>query len=180
MLDKKEKELIQRLKRGDKDALQLVYEEYGEYLLALAYSLSYNKSFAEDVLHDVFVKFAERVVKLNLRVSLKSYLRTCVVNRIRDIWRQIRIWDSLVANTSLNCVDPPEQEMLDEELQCLDRAMAQLSYEQREVIILRFQENMKFNDIALLLDIPLNTVRSRYQRGIKKLKKLLDNPTGRQ
>lgn len=85
-----EKSLIERLRYGEKDALWNVYEMYGEYLLTLAFSLLYDKSLAEDVLHDIFVKFAGRSVKLRLRVSLKNYLRACVVNRIRDLHSERR------------------------------------------------------------------------------------------
>lgn len=176
MLDDKEKELIQRLKHGDKNALRRVYEEYSEYLLALAFSLSYDKSLAEDVLHDVFVKFAERVVKLKLRESLKNYLRACVVNRIRDIQRRPRKPAEGTRSTSWDWANPCKQATIDDELQRVDRAMAQLTFEQRKVIILHEQEDMKFKEIALFLDISVNTVNSRYRRGMKKLQTMLDCP----
>jgi RNA polymerase sigma-70 factor (ECF subfamily) len=176
MLDSKEKELIRRLKRGDRDALRRVYEKYRKYLLVLAFSLLYDKSLAEDALHDVFVKFAECVVKLKLRESLKNYLRACVVNRIRDIQRRPRKQAEGIRSTSWDWANPCTQATIDDELQRVDRAMAQLPFEQREVIILHEQEDMKFKEIALFLDISVNTVSSRYRRGMKKLQTMLDCP----
>ncbi|UCE46598.1 MAG: RNA polymerase sigma factor [Phycisphaerales bacterium] len=175
MLDAKEEELIRRLKRGDRNALRDVYEQHSEYLLALAFSLLHEKSLAEDVLHDVFVKFAARAVKLRLRVSLKNYLRACVVSRIRDLHRRRKIRTRKPASSISDCIAPSTQAEFDELSQCIDSAMARLPYEQREVIVLHVQENMSLTDKGLMLDISPNTVKSRYQRGIKKLQVWLEH-----
>lgn len=57
--------------------------------------------------------------------------------------------------------------------------MAELPYEQREVIVLHVLEDMKLADIGLMLDISPNTAKSRYRRGIKKLQILLKDMIGR-
>jgi len=52
-------------------------------------------------------------------------------------------------------------------------ALENLPLEQREVIVLHLQGDMKFRQIAAMLDIPINTVQSRYRYGMEKLRQLL-------
>ena len=79
-----DKMLIWGFKRGSSDALQRIYEKYVVYLVTLATALLNDVNTAEDIVHDVFVSFAQSAGRLRMEGSLKAYLATCVVNRIRD------------------------------------------------------------------------------------------------
>ena len=83
-----DKWLIWKLKHGSCNALQLIYEKYKNDLLALAIALSNDKKSAEDIVHDVFVAFAQLASKLQLKDSLKGYLLTSVANRVRNSGRE--------------------------------------------------------------------------------------------
>jgi len=84
-----EDELLKlRFKAGSIDALQRIYEKYRDYLLTLA--MSNDAATAEDIVHDVFVAFAQSGSKFRLHGSLRAYLAACVVNRIRDQARAAR------------------------------------------------------------------------------------------
>ena len=82
-----DKLLVRKLKHGDGEALHRIYEKYKNELLALSVALSGDRTLAEDVVHDVFVSFAEFAGRLQLRGSLKSYLSSCVANRVRSLAR---------------------------------------------------------------------------------------------
>jgi RNA polymerase sigma-70 factor (ECF subfamily) len=62
-----------------------------------------------------------------------------------------------------------------EQLKQLSDAMAQLPFDQREVIMLHFQAAMTFKTIAESLDISVNTAKSRYRYGMDKLRLLFEN-----
>jgi RNA polymerase sigma-70 factor (ECF subfamily) len=172
-----DKLLVWKLKRGNSDALQQIYEKYKRILLALAIALSNDRDAAEDVVHDVFVSFAEFAEKLQLRASLKSYLLSCTANRVRNLHREkyqqaIRL-DA--TETIGSDSDGPEQiAIASEELQQVGRAMVRLSYEQREVIILHLQCGMRFRAIAQSQGVSINTIQSRYRYGLNKLRSLLN------
>ncbi|MHC4284748.1 MAG: sigma factor-like helix-turn-helix DNA-binding protein, partial [Planctomycetota bacterium] len=71
--------------------------------------------------------------------------------------------------------DGPEQMAIaSEELQRVGRAMFRLSYEQREIIILRLQGGMRFRAIARSQGVSINTIQSRYRYGLNKLRSLLN------
>ena len=169
--------LLWRFKHGSRDALRCIYEKYKNDLLALAIALSNDKAGAEDVVHDVFVSFAEFVVKLQLRGSLKSYLSSCVANRVRNLNRPgpqqtIGLDEAEVIGQDLD--GPVRMAISSEQSQRITYAMAQLPYEQREAIILHLLSGMRFGTIAKRQNVSVNTIQSRYRYGLGKLQSILN------
>jgi len=166
-----------KFKCGSKDALRRIYEKYLNRLLTLAMALLNDAGAAEDVVHDVFVCFAESAENFKLAGSLKSYLTTCVINRARDRIRAnqrgpMRLDESDPLSSNL---DGPEHSIIcSEESQRLNHAIAQLPDKQREVIVLRLKGEMKFRDIAKLHGVSINTIQGRYRYGLNKLRSILD------
>jgi RNA polymerase sigma-70 factor (ECF subfamily) len=174
--------LIWRLKRGNVDALGRIYEKYESDMLAVAINLLGNRHTAQDILHDVFVGFAESAHKLSIYGSLRSYLITCTLNRCRDWHRSLRQTlasmppDFPAASTDL---DPANRIIADETAFRLAAAMAELPIDQREVILLHIRGGMRFNAIAKQLNVSINTVQSRYRYGLQKLRSLLNGEVER-
>ena len=178
-----EDELLKwRFKCGSREALCRIYEKYEDYLLTLAMALLNDISVAEDIVHDVFVSFAKSSENFKLRGSLKSYLATCVSNRARDQIRRDQRQPIGLNEVSLLSSDterPDRQLSQSEELQQLSNAIAELPYEQREVIVLRLKAGMKFREIAKLHKASINTVQGRYRYGLSKLRSILDGEVRR-
>ena len=172
-----DKLLIWKFKRGSNDALQRIYEKYVVYLVTLATALLNDVSTAEDIVHDVFVWFAQSAGRLRLEGSLKAYLATCVVNRVRDRNRTRRRQPSALDEAHSTCSKssgPELSAVCSEELQQLSRAMAQLPYEQKEVVMLHLHGGMMFKQIAKSQQVSINTVQSRYRYALDKLRSLLN------
>ena len=172
-----DKWLIWKLKHGDSNALRLIYEKYKDDLLALATVLSNDKMSAEDIVHDVFVAFAQLVDKLQLKENLKSYLSTSVANRVRNSRRK-----KAKLTLDLDCLEiaasafnqPDKLAMSSEEFKKISSALLELPYQQREVIILHLQSGLKFKEIANAQHISVNTIQSQYRYGISKLRSILN------
>ncbi|MEA3226516.1 MAG: RNA polymerase sigma factor [Planctomycetota bacterium] len=174
-----DKLLVTRCKRGSRDALRRIYEKYRDSLLILAIALSHDVSLAEDAVHDVFVAFAQNVASFELTGSLKAYLARCVANRVRDLMRTNRSRAKALSpeqarpvGQSLN--EPSQLIACNEELRLLSSALAELPYEQREVIALHIHGQLRFMVIAKSLGISVNTVKGRYRYGIQKLRSILN------
>ncbi len=173
-----DKLLILKFKCGSSEALCRIYRKYGDYLLALAAALLEDVNTAEDVVHDVFCKFIESREKFKLAGSLKNFLATCVVNLARDKLRARRSQPCELDEATATVLDRNEPEhyaIFGEEARHLNHAIAQLSYEQREVIMLHLRGGMKFREIADLQGISINTAKSRYRYGLEKLRTLLSD-----
>jgi RNA polymerase sigma factor (sigma-70 family) len=174
-----DKLLIWRFKSGDKAALARIYEKYKSNLLRIATGLLNETSIAEDVVHDVFVKFAQSSDKLKLGCNLKGYLVTCVANSARNSKRakqRKRAVGLDEIEPAISDLDMPERWIIcNEELDTLNNAMIQLPYPQREVVVLHVQGGMKFRAIAKSQNVSINTVQSRYRYGLDKLRSLLNS-----
>jgi len=170
--------LIWKFKCGSGDALRRIYEKYKTDLLRLATVLLNDISDAEDIVHDVFVAFAQSADTLKLSGNLKSYLLTCVANRARNRNRvnQHRKTVGLdEAEPVVSDAKQPDQWLIcSEELSKWSNTVARLPYEQREVVILRLRAGMTFGEIARLQDISINTVKGRYRYGLNKLRSILN------
>jgi RNA polymerase sigma-70 factor (ECF subfamily) len=172
-----DKLLVWKLKRGNSDALRRIYEKYKDDLLALAIVLSNDRSIAEDVLHDVFVSFAQYAVNLKLQASLKSYLLSCVANRVRSLRSIKSRQKEQTANAEgveYASNEPVKMSILTEQLKQVESALSQLPHQQREVIILHLNSQMRFKEIAQLQGVSINTIQSRYRYGLEKLKSQLN------
>lgn len=170
--------LILKFKRGDRTALQQIYVKYRGYLLTLATALINDGSLAEDVVHDFFVSFAQSADRFRMSGSLKWYLATCVANRARDaIRRRSRLCEGLddMDVLSSNKAGPDMCVIFNEAMQQVNAALEQLPYEQREVVVLHTQGQMKFKTISKHQKVSIKTVLSRYRYGLDKLRKSLNS-----
>ncbi|MHC4647061.1 MAG: RNA polymerase sigma factor [Planctomycetota bacterium] len=169
--------LVQRCKHGSGEALCRIYEKYKRDLVVLAIALTGDTSTAEDIVHDVFVSFAEAVEGFELTGTLKGYLATCVANRARNRNRLKRAQEVTLDEAhalGVDSNDPCASMVCNEELQQLTRAMGQLSYHQREAVILHVRAGMKFREIAKSQGVSLSTAKSRYRYGIDRLRSILN------
>jgi len=178
-----EDELLKwKLRRGSPEALAQVYEKYVDPMLTLAMGLLNDKAAAEDVVQDVFLSFARSARNLNAHGSLRSYLMTSVLNRVRDRRRQ-RQRQAASLDPSVEpvceCGGPDQAAILVEETARLNHAVARLPDEQREVVLLRLKASMKFRDIARLQQTSIGTALGRYRYGLDRLRSLVNGEVNR-
>ena len=139
----------------------------------------HDVSVAEDVVHDVFIRFAQSAETLKIKGSLKAYLRTCVVNGVRNRIRG----DKVRSYVELSEAGPIASEqdgavqwaIVKEEAMGISRALAQIPYDQREAVVLHLHGDMKFREIAKLQAVSAKTIQSRYRYGLDKLRSILDS-----
>ena len=166
MIDVEDELLKWRFRRGSREALARIYEKYVHLLLSVAMGLLNDPRDAEDVVQDAFVSFARNAAGFGIRGSLKAYLATCIINRARDRVRsehsrQRRV-DKYVAESS-DADEPDGSLVYSERCERLSRALAELPYEQREVVVLKVKQEMTLKEIAKLQGVTISTVHGRYR-----------------
>lgn len=181
--------LVFQSKRGSREALTRIYEKYKADLLLLAMGLLNDKTAAEDVVHDVFLSFVRHLDQFRLTGSLKGFLLTCAANHARNWNKAERVRmrvssagsDGAIAKpfgldaATRNVAEGPlENVVCNEELEMLSRALAELPFEQREIVMLHLHGRMTFQAIARAMQISTNTAKSRYRYGIDKLRVTLN------
>jgi len=171
--NKEDRLLLERLRKGYADGLKPIYEKYKIDMLAVAIAMAPDRPTAEDVVHDVFISFAGIARYIKIRKNLKSYLLTCIANRIRNIKKvdchcaaSIGNMDSVVRTNIL----PDHVLTAAEEGERLQQALAALPDSQKEVILLHHMEGLRFQTIAKSQGESINTIQSRYRYGMRKLR----------
>ena len=170
--------LIRRFNAGDMDALRRIYEKYKPALLSVAGALLNDTAAIEDVLHDVFVRFASQAGRFRLNGSLKGYLAICVANRARNVNRQDRQLGSgrLTTGSLRSACESDSSKLVEiaEQRRVMADALAQMPQGQRQAVVLHVLGSLRFREIARQTGVSINTVQSRYRYGLQKLQSLLN------
>ncbi|MCP4450775.1 MAG: sigma-70 family RNA polymerase sigma factor, partial [Planctomycetes bacterium] len=146
-----DKTLLGRLKRGDPTALESIYLKYRPRLIAAACSYHMDRHQAEDILHDVFLSFSHHSREFEISHSLYGYLRTGIVNGIRDIIRRRSRRDRAMTRDAIivGVPDSPEEHVMQsEQTRQAEDLLSALPDCQREVVCMRIQQGLKFREIA--------------------------------
>lgn len=167
-----DKELIHKVHNGDKEALNAIVRKYYDEIYRFCLYLTGQETDSYDIAQEVFLKFIRYVDSYQYK-NLKGYLLMIARNTCYDYFRQkketVCIDEIEESGTEDSQIARIEDEML------LRQALIGLSPPQREVVILRIYEELKYTEIAKILGCNLSTVKSRYFQGIKKLDRLLGN-----
>ena len=186
--------LVRRCLDGDSAAWAELVAAQQRRVYALCYRFTASSHDAEDLTQDVFIKLYGNLASFDAaKGSFQTWITTLTRNLLVDHFRrsrQQRVTDSMDAGweqgTDASHVEPiadqrttPFQQAVRNELeQMVQHALAKVSPELREAVILRDLQDMDYKEIAEVLAIPQGTVKSRISRGRAELARLLERTKG--
>jgi RNA polymerase sigma-70 factor (ECF subfamily) len=187
--------LVRQCMAGDQQAWQELVASQHRRIYAICYRFTGSAYDAEDLTQDVFLKLYRNLSSFDAQKgSFQTWITTLTRNLLVDHFRRTRLdraTDSLDASMSVDddgptmadrLADPrPSQEHHAAGLELkvrIQQALAQLSPELREAVVLRDLEDMDYKEIAQVLSIPEGTVKSRISRGRGELARLLQRIEG--
>jgi len=141
---------------------ELYRREY-EPMLRVAFLLVDSNQLAEEAVHDAFAKVYERWKRLD---RPGAYLRTCVVNRCRDLQRRRRVERERAPAPREASAELQADEVVD--------ALAELPARQRAALVLRYYQDLSEADIAEALGVRPGTVKSLLSRGLERLREVIE------
>ena len=160
---------------GSGKALERLYERLKLPMLKTAAVLTRDPVAAEDIVQDIFMQLVKNRKTLGHIRNIRSYLFSAVANRARNYYRDnARDSGGIDEYTAADHRTPEAWLIQNEQLMKLSNLVNQLSYDQREVLLLHIEGGLKFRQIADILHISANTAASRYRYGIGKLRSLLN------
>lgn len=139
--------------------------EHKENVYRLAYSYVKNEQDALDIVQDSIYKGLKSLHSIKGKKSIKSWFYRIVVNTALDFlrkYKKVQVVDDIELHA-------PIEEMEHHDID-LERALEVLPIQYYEVIILRFFEDLKLEEIAYVLKLPVNTVKTRLYRALKILR----------
>lgn len=157
-------ELVQRANRGEVEAFEALYRRHRDWVVGLAERYTGNRDDALDVLQDAFAHLFGRFPGFTLTAQLKTYLYPVVRHLAFDRLRRRR--PEVDVDTLADTLPAPPA-VADGDL---TRLLALLPAGQREVLMLRYADDLSLAQIAAALDIPLGTVKSRLHGALAALK----------
>lgn len=156
------------------ERLEWLMKAYGDDITRLAYTYMKHKQLSEDIAQEVFIKCYEHLDNFRNESSYKTWLYRITVNLCKDklkswSYRNIVLTEffSKIKSTSQS----PELELVgQEDKRLLSEKILALPVRYRELIILYYYEELSYNQIADLLDLRLQTIKSRLHRARLLLK----------
>lgn len=165
--------MLARAATGDKSAFGCLVREYQSMVFGIALHYLRNGALAEEVAQDVFLELFRNLQSVESGAHLVWWLRRVTVNRAIDRGRKraFRTEVALEKVAEPSAGDAQQDPMARESLRKL---VAALPERQRAIVILRYQEDLDPGKIAEVLDVPVNTVKSRLHRALGVLREKLE------
>jgi RNA polymerase sigma-70 factor (ECF subfamily) len=183
-----DKELVERVARGEGEAFNLLVARWERKLFNYAFRLTGNREDAFDICQDSFTRAYEQIQQLKDASKFSFWLfkiaRNYSVSRFRQEKNRPKAevsgdeeeeldFDNLLVGTPEFRIDGGRGFQQSELRLMVERALDQLPFEQRETIVLKIYEGLKFSEIAEIADCPVSTVKSRLYLGLAQLRKIL-------
>jgi RNA polymerase sigma-70 factor (ECF subfamily) len=176
--------IIGRCLKGDQTAFAQLYEQCAPSIYRLCYGLLMNRQDAEDVMQEAFVYAFKNLRRYDAnRASFKTWLYTIALSRCRNLYRRKRQpWMDLSCLLPLDLPAPrsetPENRLAQRQVRSeVEKALAALTPNLREAVVLRYAHGLTYREIAEIVDCPQKTAESRVRLAHERLRVVLQ-PVG--
>lgn len=169
--------LISRARDGDREAFGALVEQYRDNVYRLAYRMCGNEYDADEAAQEAFVAAWRALPNFRGDAKFSTWLYRLTTNAAIDVMRREKRHQTEGDGEMMEVADdsdsPQETVERTEQQEAVQKALATLSDEYREVLLLRYMEELDYAEIAEVLKLPSGTVKSRINRAKAALKTAL-------
>lgn len=174
--------LWESFKEGNDVAFYALYDQYADALYRYGVHFSGDKGFVKDCIHDLFLDLYKYRDKLSATDNVQFYLLRCLRRKIHK--EQVKkipiVFDDRLASFHENQVLPFEDLLIASETEIenyrmLKDALKKLTDRQREGLSLKFEQNFSYPEIAEILGVTVESVRTSIYRALKLLRKSMED-----
>lgn len=169
------KELIVKARNGDMQAFEDIYRLTSGFVYNVALRIARRHAEAEDITQEVFIKMSSALPQFGFRSSCKTWLYRITTNtaisRCRKSGRETDLAAKYKDHLEIEAQEGPSEgpAVSNENDKIIGDMLERLDEDQRACVVLRDMEGLSYDEIAEILNIPLNTVRSRLHRARETL-----------
>lgn len=168
--------LIKQILDGNQHAFNMLTYKWQKPIFNFCLRYVGDHDTAKDIVQMVFLKIYQRLGSLDDHSRFSSWIHTIARNLCLDEIKRKKFKPIEKKNTHLLKSDSAKDDILKKETaEIIKKALQKIPQEQREVIILKTYQDLKFIEIAKILDISINTVKSRMYHGLKALTPYVTN-----
>jgi RNA polymerase sigma-70 factor (ECF subfamily) len=178
-----DRQLLERTRSGDSSAFNLLVKRHSPDLYRIIHRMSSDSSETEAIVQETFLRVWQILRSPRSRAQdwtkpFFPYLVTIAINLARDRWRKDRFLDFSGLEDIQEVLpspmpDPEAQVEETETLRALAEAVAELPTAYKAVIALRYEAGLSYAEIAEILELPINTVRTHLHRAKIRLREVL-------
>jgi RNA polymerase sigma-70 factor, ECF subfamily len=175
--------LADGLRRRDPNVLDRLIEQYQQRLYRYLVFLTGNPALAEDLFQETWIRVLERGHQYNAKSKFESWLFAIAHHLVIDLSRRKKLasLEELADPESSQPYEPADNRAASalqllvarENEQAVQLSLLKIPPYYREVLLLRFHEELALDEIANVLSTPISTVKSRLYRGLEALKSVL-------
>ncbi|MDR1747280.1 MAG: RNA polymerase sigma factor [Tannerella sp.] len=167
--------MIERMEKG----IDILYRKYARDMFSYAVNLDVDRETAKDVVHDVFCKLYTEKRLLDNVTNVRAYLFQSVKNRLLDLYKSKREtllppdvnWEDMPFSVEVSVedefIETEEHELLRRKVEQL---LSALTDRQREIIYLRYMQNLSYEEISEIMHITSPACRKLLHKVISKLR----------
>lgn len=162
---------LDRARTGDGDAFATIVADHEAMVFSLAYHFFNDRSRAEEIAQDVFLQLYRKLDDIESPSHLTHWLRQVTTRRCIDGLRRTKLRAvPLETVDEIPTADRPADPLLDRRMRQLITGLPDM---QRVIVTLRYQEDLDPSEIARIIEIPVNTVKSHLHRALQSLRRKL-------
>ena len=171
-----DKNILICAKTGDLVAFEYILSFYEKAIYNYCLRILKNSQNAKDVTQETFIKVYKNRKLIDPEKNIKTWIFTIATNTTYDFLRgkkrknEISLDENNETISSLEAYYPKEGVVSD-----VEKALEQISPEYKKVLLLFYQQGFQYQEIADILEMPINTVKTHISRGKEKLKDKLKN-----
>lgn len=168
-------ETLELAAQGDMGAFEEVYKAISGFVYNVAFRITRNNVDAQEVTQDVFMKIYHNLKTFQFRSEFKTWAYRITVNTAINYYRKSaredkgRVDYDAIIESSPGGLSAAESAMQNDNEVTLNSLLGQISPEHKACLVLRELEGLSYQQIAVVLKIPVNTVRSRLKRARQAL-----------
>jgi RNA polymerase sigma-70 factor, ECF subfamily len=160
-------ELIEKSKKGDKHALNLLLSANYPILKGYILKMTADTYIAEDIIQETMLKAILKIGGFKPEAKFSTWLIKISINIYRDYLRKHKITETIDNLTSSTASEIEDAAINHLEYKEVKKILMSMSYEKRAVFILKHYYGYKYEEIASILNCPVGTVRSRLHNCIQ-------------
>lgn len=178
-----EKKLVLRSKKGDSEAMGILYENFQVELLRSALLILRNEDNAQDMVSETFVLFFKSIDKFDIKYPVRPWLHRILHNQSSTFFqkRTRNIEFEVELQENIETFEPNQEETVfrNEEKKYLEKAMRQMEDSDRMILEGYYYQDLSIKELSVQLSVPEGTVKSRLfkARGLLavRIKGLFEN-----
>lgn len=167
-----EKELIDRLKKGDMVAKEYFVRKYQNLIFNAIFQILRDRDLSMDTLEETFIRAFKYIKNFRGESEVSTWLYRIAMNTMKDQVRKANRHQTLDENMVQDEL-PPEYSLEDKK-KIIWEALTKLDEKDREIVTLVDINGLSYEQAAFMIEIPVNTVRSRLFRARERLKSELE------